>query len=611
MSIVQLRQVTFYGHINDKQQTVSDLQTIGCLHLIPLNTQILANPERTNTEGTDPISSHSRDALTFLLSSPQMRHQVKTTHPGSANFDVVTMEEKILNVRKNLQDLQDERDFLQRRIKNLQPWGNFDFEVLESFNHLRLWFYLIPHRELQHIPPQTIWQSVKHDHRFHYVVVVSSQEPADMPVKRVHTGAKRLQDLQTRLDEVELAIEDFEVQRFALTRWTLLFINNLHQLEDRNALQQAEQMTADVDPVFALQAWAPLDNIKQLENYATTHGLVLDIKEPHPDDQPPTLFDNPPLLAGGQDLVTFYMTPAYNTWDPSVVVLASFALFFGMILSDAGYALLLGVMLIIVWPKMATSAVNRRLRNVFVALVVSTFIYGAISGSYFGIVLPENSWLMHFKLLDLTDASSMMLLTIGIGVFHIVLGNLMNAWRYGLDLRALAPLGWVCLIAGGFIAGLAIQHELNLLRTFALFIMATGVLLVLFFSGVGASPLQRLAQGLLAMTRITSAFGDVMSYMRLFALGLATASLAVAFNDMAMQIKASESGLALLMAVLILVIGHALNFILGLMSAVVHGLRLNVIEFFNWSLTEEGQRYKAFKRRQLQPDESATPAQTH
>src|SRR5690606_24482179 len=109
----------------------------------------------------------------------------------------------------------------------------------------------------------------------------------------------------------------------------------------------------------------------------------------------------------------------------------------------------------------------------------------------------------------------------------------------------------------------------------------------------------RFLEGLRAVTNITSIFGDVLSYLRLFALGLASASLALTFNDLANNAFASQSGLGLLGGLLILLLGHTLNFALTIVSGVVHGLRLNFIEFYKWALYGEGYPFRAFKKQEF------------
>jgi V/A-type H+-transporting ATPase subunit I len=125
-----------------------------------------------------------------------------------------------------------------------------------------------------------------------------------------------------------------------------------------------------------------------------------------------------------------------------------------------------------------------------------------------------------------------------------------------------------------------------------------GLLLVVGFTARREKPLNRLIQGLLGLTKISGAFGDILSYLRLFALGLASASLATAFNDMAAGIRSSVPGIGLFLALLVLAFGHTLNLLLGISSGVIHGLRLNVIEFFNWGLKDEGRLFTPFRRKE-------------
>ena len=109
---------------------------------------------------------------------------------------------------------------------------------------------------------------------------------------------------------------------------------------------------------------------------------------------------------------------------------------------------------------------------------------------------------------------------------------------------------------------------------------------------------KRQVKGVTALTGVSGAFGDVLSYLRLFALGLASASLAAAFNDMAADVRQALPGIGMLFALLILLLGHALNFMLSVASGFIHGLRLNVIEFFKWGVQEEGNPYRPFSRKE-------------
>jgi V/A-type H+/Na+-transporting ATPase subunit I len=216
---------------------------------------------------------------------------------------------------------------------------------------------------------------------------------------------------------------------------------------------------------------------------------------------------------------------------------------------------------------------------------------------------PAGSWLASLHILDATDQRLMMWIAIGIGAAHLSYANLVTAWWRRHSPTALSALGWAAIILGGFCLGVGKSYPaLISLSGVGWGGLALGGLLVLLFTSerpFGLAPrllFGRLLDGLKGVTELSKAFGDVLSYLRLFALGLASIKLAEAFNGLAATSFASK-GMGVLLGLLILLIGHGINFAMGILSGVVHGLRLNLIEFFNWSLPEEGQLFQAFEKK--------------
>ncbi len=586
MSIVPLHRIEVVGHASEKEEVLRDLQTLGCLHLIFAG--------ETSADQA-PSRPRARAALQFLLSCRERRRQVTLEE----RFDAEDVERRALEMEGRLKDLEDERDSLAQRIRNLEPWGDFRFPPPEEMSAQRLWFYAVPHRLMSKIPRDlAAWEVVGRDPSSCYVAVVAETEPTGMPAERVHTGDRSRADLERRLEDVLPEIEDVQAERSSLTRWCMLFAERLDSLEDREACRRAAARTVDAEPVFGLEAWVPVPRLPDVRAYAARRGLALEARPPAASETPPTMMENPPVIDAGEALVTFYTIPGYRTWDPSPIVLFSFALFFAMILADAGYAALIGLALAALWKRMSRPDAMVRLRNLLGLLTGASLVFGVLVGSYFGVAPDPESWGGRLAVIDLTDSSSMMALSVVIGAIHLVLANLMNAWRLGRRWESLPPVGWAAMISGGFLLAAGRGGEHPLLSGTALVLLGAGALLVLVFTGTGQKLFGRAISGVLAFTKITSAFGDVLSYLRLFALGLASASLAGAFNKMAGQMHEALPGIGLFFALLVLLVGHGLNLILSLSSAVIHGLRLNVIEFFNWGLTEEGTPFRPFRRKE-------------
>lgn len=586
--IVPLVKMTFCGLLRDKAKILTDLQNFGCLHIIPL---------RELPEALRSVSpaSDSREALRFLQESPQKLR----AYQDRKDFDPFQLETQILELKARMQDLQEERDLLLGRLSELQPWGDFAFPDPEDFGGLRLWFYAVPYRLLAHIPPDVVYEVVQRDNRQAYIVVLAAQEPANMPVARVRVGKLSPHEMRRRLEEVEMALEDVQLERTSLTRWRWLLEQSLARLEDETALTHAALVSLTEEPLFALQAWAPAAQQADLLAYAQAKGLVCEVVPPDPQETPPTLLRNHPRIASGQDLVCFYKTPGYWEWDPSAVVLISFSIFFAMIMADAGYALLLAAVLGLSWRRLGASETGRWWRD-FAAIVLSfSTLYGILVNSYFGLSFPPGTWPAALHLLDLHDFNLMMGLSVSIGVTHLLLAHACQAYVRRGSLVMLAPLGWIGIFLGavGYFLG-SLGHGPELLLTGGLAFMITGALGVLFFTSGEGTLWQRLLGGLQGLAGAVTGFGDTLSYLRLFALGLASASLADNFNMLAQNAKAAYPALGLLFAALIAILGHGINLLLAIASGFIHGLRLNFIEFFNWSLGEEGIPFHAFRRKE-------------
>ena len=596
MSIVPLLKVTLYGPAADKDAVLDGLQRLGCLHLNDLH------QGEAETVDLTARPSDARQALQYLDDSPVRRRALRPRE----KVDSEAIVREVLEVRDRSRALAEERDQLRKWIVDLEPWGDFELPDWAREGDLRFWFYIVPLHQMKRMSAVALpWRVVARDHRFAYVVVMASDQPTGMPVPPVELQPRPLSKLRQRLEQVERDLEELDYRRIGLTLYTDVLTETLDEADDRAARQQAARRVLEQDQLFAVQGWAPAARAAALRQFAADHGLAVTIEAPGPQDKPPTLLANPSALRGGEDLVTFYMTPAYNMWDPSKAVLFAFALFFAMIIADAGYGVLLGVILWAMWKRMGATASGRGLRSVMLTLVIFSIVYGVLLGSYFGVEPAEGSWLGALHILHANDQGMMMWLSIGIGAVHLAGANLVTAWRRRHALHALSGLGWAAIILGGFSAGVGKSYALAALSTLGWIGLVLGGLLVLLFHSerpFSLAPKQflgRLVDGLKGLLELSKAFGDALSYLRLFALGLAAVKLAEVFNHLA-GASFEAQGVGVLLGVLILVVGHAINFAMGILGGVVHGLRLNVIEFFNWSLPEEGQRFEALTKKAKQ-----------
>ena len=285
--------------------------------------------------------------------------------------------------------------------------------------------------------------------------------------------------------------------------------------------------------------------------------------------------------------------PGYREYDISFWFLAFFALFFAMIIGDAGYGALFLVGTVILNVRM------KKITNVTLLLYLlsaATVVWGALTGTWFGLegamkvpflkalVIPGfANYPEYFDVTATQAQNNVMKFCFSIGVIQLALACVMNIRRKicGRSLAWVADLGWLLAVCALYfmVLYLVIGETVNLAIVAS--VIGAGFLLVVFFGGM--SPEKTFAQGLKAglgntfttFLNTISAFGNVMSYIRLFAVGMASLAIAQSFNDMA----SGFGGGLVIVGVVIMIIGHALNIVMGFLSVVVHGVRLNLLEF--------------------------------
>lgn len=621
MTIVKLQKATIYGLARQRDEVLDQLQRLGCLHLIDLPSESAGGaPEH-------PHRSAVHAALKYLHACPVQNSNQHTDYDHGGGCRQIA--DQVLQVQRDRQQLDDQHDDLLRRVKTLEPWGEFQLPASDAIAGLGLWFYRLRHRQLAELQQLDVpWTQVNQDHQFAYVVVVSGDEPSGMLGNRIDLDLQPLSQLRSRLAEIDEQREALHWQRVALTRWTALLSRDLDEADDEVARMAARYGLIEDGHTFALQGWVPCRAAAAVREFASRQGLALVIQPPDAEDKPPTLLSNPRAVAGAEGAVTFYITPDYRSWDPTGILYVSFAVFFAMIVSDAGYGLVFGGLILVFWHRLSATEAGRRLRIFLVWIVGLTIAYGVLVGSYFGASPPDGSWLDRGvwkiggrSIMHDDNRSAMMLLAVAVGVLHLVLANLIAAWQNRESARWLSGAGWAAALLGGLAMGVSQLIEPPLVPWLAARLGAVESVLrgVFWQGGVGAlaaglgavllfssdrplwSPrirdwVWRLLDGLQATTNVSKAFGDSLSYLRLFALGLASTKLAATFNELAGDVR-GVPGVGLLLAILIVLAGHSLNVVLGIVAGVVHGLRLNCIEFFSWCLTDEGYPFRAFSKK--------------
>jgi V/A-type H+-transporting ATPase subunit I len=586
MSIRPLVSVSLAVERSKRQALVDALQGLGVAHIRPLT---LGEQDESDAKPViDP--EQLTQALRYLEGAAHKRRQ-QVLLPSEVN-------ERLTNILKHQIQrgaLKARLDFLNQRIKSLAPWGDFEWPPLEALSGYRLWFYRIPARQMKHLETLELpWQEVHRTPDLHYIVVLSKDEPGEhaLPVPRTHTGPVRLSELKAEKEQCLDHLEQMDAERSSLTRWYDALQNTRSRIQDDAQKAAVLKHALNRSGFTGLSFWMdPLhaSALSPLCDHFNAACVVSDVKA---GDHPPTLLSNPSFFAGGQAAVQFFQTPGYRSWDPSRVVFFSFALFFALIVSDFGYAAVMAAGLGLFTPRLQQGEKSRRMLGLLWVMIAMAMVWGALVGSYFGYE-PQGGVLDTLHVLDLHDFNSMIALSVTLGVGHLVIANAMMAWVHRRGRRRWASVGW-CLVLMASLLSYLISPQPVLWG-----VMLVGLVMIVLYSSQEARLSKRLLGGAMSLTKLTTLLGNALSYLRLFALGLASASMALTFNQLAGQVVDQLPGIGLVLAGFILLLGHLLNFALTVVSGVIHGLRLNLIEFFNWSLAEEGYAFEPFRKQEV------------
>jgi len=349
-----------------------------------------------------------------------------------------------------------------------------------------------------------------------------------------------------------------------------------------------------------LQGFCPAKYVPRVLGMAKDHGFGYLVEDPDDPEETPTLITNPRWIDIIRPVFSFMNTiPGYEEFDISFVFMVFFSLFFAMLIGDAGYGIIFAVI---------TYLVRRKARKLppqpfFLMYLLSgaTIVWGAITGTWFGAEriaqLPLLNSLVINKISSFAgdNQNFMMFICFVIGAVHLTIAHLTRGIRLINSPVSLAQFGWISIIwgmfftAGTLVIGRPFPH-------FAFYFLGAGILLVLVFANFQKNMFKGMLMTLAQLPlNVIGAFSDVVSYIRLFAVGYATVIVAQSFNDMAIG-EGINSVLGGLVAALILFFGHTLNIMLGLMAVVVHGIRLNMLEFSSNHLGMQwtGRKYKPF-----------------
>jgi V/A-type H+-transporting ATPase subunit I len=345
--------------------------------------------------------------------------------------------------------------------------------------------------------------------------------------------------------------------------------------------------------------FVPASAEEKLKKEAKLRGWALALDEPGDEDQPPTKVENNSLVRIIQPVFDFLGTvPGYREYDISKYFLIFFSLYFAMIFGDGGYGILmlLAAIVSIVANKKKAKPIPDFLKLV-VVLSITTILWGLATGTWFALSFESLPGIMQslaitaFAANNPDSGTNIKIFCFVIGVLQLSLAHIKNIKRDFPNPRFIAQLGSLALVIGMFnaVLNLVIDAERFPLQGWSLALIGSGFFLVLAFGNWTGKILSSLLEGLKGIIPTflgtVSVFADIVSYIRLWAVALAGLAISQTLNGMVVKILGEPGGrigsfiIGFFFSMVLLVVGHSLNFVMSVLSVVVHGIRLNMLEF--------------------------------
>lgn len=527
----------------------------------------------------------------------------------------------VLETQDRIAEISAEIAAAKKEIAVRQPWGSFrseDIHKLES-QGLKLRFYSCMKKKFDpswaEIQPLEVISET--ESKVFFVTVSPAEEEYSFPIEAipapegsVNEAEEKLSLLQSKLEKEQQLLANLKSCSDEIRK---AYNDSLSRL-DLYFAEAATEKAVD-NYLTVLTGFAPTSDDKRLCASFDSMDIYYSHEAATKEDNPPVKLKNNWFAKNFEVLTGMYGVPAYDEFDPTPVLGPFFMLFFAMCMGDAGYGILLMLIALVLRLKMKDSSLGK-MHRLIAFLGGMTFVVGIFLGTFFGMSILEASWAPAwlkglcidgwFPDAKIAGFPVQMVLAVAIGVLHICLAMIIKTInftkRFGFK-KTVATWGWTTLIVGGLVVVSLGMTEVLSAEAFKWTIIALAVvsgLAIYVFNTPGRNPLLNIGSGLWdTYNMVTGLLGDVLSYIRLYALGLAGGMLGNAFNIMGtMILDIPVPGVNWVFCIIILIFGHVLNLAMSCLGAFVHPLRLTFVEYFKNSGYEgSGAKYNPLTKK--------------
>ena len=588
--IVKMKKVTLLASNKYIDNVIGKLRGLGLMHI-----KHMENPVAEKIIIQENKLQLLDRAMHLLGDSKISSTDLDKHHISFYVKEIIILKRKKHQFENNSRELRDKQCWF-------KEWGNIPLQSLAELKEFGVFIklYICGKNKLKELPKDKLIYILKKDKGVFYVAALLKSQEESLNLDEIEIPREGFSYLQKQLIVIKKELEEIDKELVKASTYKKQFVEYRKEILKMIEFYKVRSGVSSSCEICCIQGFCPLEEVVKINKIAKKEGWATVSQDPDDGDEVPTLIRNPKWVEIIKPIFNFMGTiPGYKEYDISFWFLIFFSIFFAMLVGDAGYGLVFLAIIFFVQRKF-----KKDQQSIFWLLYLlsgATVVWGAITGTWFGMEaiaqLPFFNSLVISRINSFVGANQtfMIYLCFFIGAIHLTIAHGIRAFRFINSRLALSQVGWICIVwSVFFVAGKLVLNKAAPAITSILFFI--GVSLVVLFS----YPKKNIFKGaLLSLAdlplKVINSFSDVVSYFRLFAVGYATVAVAMAFNNMALELGVNSifSGIV---AVLILLLGHTLNILLALMAVIVHGIRLNMLEFSgHLDMEWTGIKYEPFK----------------
>jgi len=638
MAIVKMKKMTLLGLKRDKAKLLKALQKTGVVEIISIDEEKVGDNETGTDEGQEIFANEELNrelqGLETKLNELKfgiefLKPYVKSTNPliqGKPSIkkdelsEILSKEKAIFenlqlvfDLDRQLSQLKAEENKLLSQIEMFSVWRSLDIP-LEQLGETSKTFFVAAvmsrksRSELERIISEegllagvaTVGESQDNV----YTLVVYHKEHKENLERLFKEFSVTLQDFgsfhgtpEEIIKTAEKRLSDIEAERLTIKEKSKSLADNLRYFQilyDYYSVEKdrksAYLKVMDTEKTFSMEAWLPEEDQELIKSTISkiTDTVYVEFNDPTDEDDIPVLLSNAKLVEPFEVITELYSLPDPRGIDPNIFMAPFYFVFFGMMLSDAGYGIITSLLCGYALYKFKLAGTAKKFITMLFLCGISTVIWGAIFGGWFGdLIKVKPLWLN-----PLEDPMSVLILSFAMGIIQIYTGIILSAYkniRVGHVADAIMDQGlWLVLLTGLL---MFVKPELATVGKYMAIVGAVGLILTQGRSQ--KSIIKKFTSGVLSLYNITSYLSDMLSYSRLLALGLTTGVIATVINTMAKILGGKIIGYIVM--ALILIGGHVFNLAINVLGAYVHSSRLQYIEFFGKFYDSGGKAFEPLR----------------